>query len=709
MKRLVATAFAALLFGQQPPAVFRSTTDLVEIDVVVRDKSGKFVPDLKAGDFELRDDGQPQPVELLTLVAAAHAPRSSESPIVQPDLAATAAAAPSSRARVFLAIFDDAHLSAENFRNAQTAATELFTKQFRPGDVGGVVVGGQVANRRLTSDATELASAVKRATSSPKSDSRAFDFIEWPRMNEAEVFRVMAEDRSAIEGVVTRVCSDEPDRCRPPLSPADAEHDVRAKANRLSADLRSESERTLQIVSTMLTNLERFEGRKTILLLSEGFAADDSWSEVQRVIGLAARVNARIYTLDARGLTYRGGTALDRAPIDTQQRLLESLGSGDDAINSLAADTGGFVVRNTNNFSRAVSTIADDAGTYYVLGYRPSRALDGKFHRVSVRVKRSGIDVRARRGYVATARSAVTGEVAAPSESATTTENAAAKESAAPKQGVTPDMADALDPVFPPTKPSGIADNARPAAATTPANTSAPATSAVAGAALRVRPLANEHTTALAAGGSSSDAETRGWEAYQRGDVESARAALTPLADRAETASWVHYALGQADYALARYRDAITQWESVRNSEPDFEPVYFDLVDGYLQLKERAKAADVLMAAQLFWPTDPDVYNALGVVHNGAGAIDEAVKAFSAAIEVAPKEPVSYLNLAIALEKRYAKSLRYFVPTRAYIGNDKDRQDAMANYRKYLEFGGPYAEIARRRLDGLTWAITKKQ
>ena len=126
------------------------------------------------------------------------------------------------------------------------------------------------------------------------------------------------------------------------------------------------------------------------------------------------------------------------------------------------------------------------------------------------------------------------------------------------------------------------------------------------------------------------------------------------------------------------------------------------------KLKDRARAADVLSSAQLFWPSDPDVYNALGVVHTGAGAIDEAIKAFGAAIDAAPKEPVSYLNLAIALEKRYAKSLRYFAPTRAYIGNEKDRQDAIANYRKYLEFGGPYAEIARRRLDGLTWAITKK-
>ena len=370
MKRLVTTALTALLFGQPPPPVFRSTTDIVEIDVVVRDKTGKFVLDLSAEDFDVRDEGQPQPVELISLVA------SGRSPLGSADSAA-AVASPVSRARVFVAIFDDAHLSAENFRNAQTAATELLVTQFHSGDVGGVVVGGQVTNRRLTSDATELAAAVKQAKSSPKSDSRAFEFLEWPRMNESEVFRVMAEDRSVIDGLVTRACADEPDRCRPPLSPADAEHDVRAKASRLSAELRSESERTLQILSTILTNLERFEGRKTIVLLSEGFVADDSWSEVQRVIGLAARVNARIYTLDARGLAYRGPTALDRAPVDTQQRLLDALGAGDDAINSLAADTGGFVVETpTTSTARSRRSLKTRARTTCSDIARPARSTE---------------------------------------------------------------------------------------------------------------------------------------------------------------------------------------------------------------------------------------------------------------------------------------------------------------------------------------------
>ena len=330
-----------------------------------------------------------------------------------------------------------------------------------------------------------------------------------------------------------------------------------------------------------------------------------------------------------------------------------------------------------------------------MLGYRPSRAFDGKFHRVSVKVKRSGIDVRARRGYVATPRPAVPTDLAAPKESPVP------KQSLPPKESVGPELADTIDPVLPTAIHPGARDNQRPPAGAASSPPAVPTnTAAAAGTELRVRPLASEHTAALAEGNVSSNAQTRGWEAYQRGDVEGARAALAPLADRSDTPSWVHYALGQADYALARYREAIVQWESVRLSEPDFEPVYFDLVDGYLQVKDRARAADVLSSAQLFWPSDPDVYNALGVVHTGAGAIDEAIKAFGAAIDAAPKEPVSYLNLAIALEKRYAKSLRYFAPTRAYIGNEKDRQDAIANYRKYPGIRRP---IRRNRAPPARW------
>jgi hypothetical protein len=97
---------------------------------------------------------------------------------------------------------------------------------------------------------------------------------------------------------------------------------------------------------------------------------------------------------------------------------------------------------------------------------------------------------------------------------------------------------------------------------------------------LRVRPLAAAHVSDLA-GGDWSDASARaGWEAYQRGDLELARTALAPAAARATAPSSVQYVLGQADYALGRFREASAAWERVRGRQPQFQPVYIDLADG---------------------------------------------------------------------------------------------------------------------------------
>ena len=83
--------------------------------------------------------------------------------------------------------------------------------------------------------------------------------------------------------------------------------------------------------------------------------------------------------------------------------------------------------------------------------------------------------------------------------------------------------------------------------------------------------------------------------------------------------------------ALARFGDAVAQWERVRVSVPEFEPVYFDLVDGYLQQKAYPKAARVLLDAAGRWPRDADVLNALGVVDITGGALADAINAFDAA------------------------------------------------------------------------------
>ena len=157
----------------------------------------------------------------------------------------------------------------------------------------------------------------------------------------------------------------------------------------------------------------------------------------------------------------------------------------------------------------------------------------------------------------------------------------------------------------------------------------------------------------------------------------------------------MRYVLGQADYALNHFNEAITQFEQVRTRHPDFEPVYFDLMEGYVQSRQRDKAIRVLQTARVRWPRDPDVYNALGVTQVAAGALDDAIKTLEEGIAVAPGEALTALNLGKALEMRYFRKRRYLRGSMLWVTNERDRGDALSNYQKYLQSNGPYADIAR--------------
>jgi tetratricopeptide (TPR) repeat protein len=169
-------------------------------------------------------------------------------------------------------------------------------------------------------------------------------------------------------------------------------------------------------------------------------------------------------------------------------------------------------------------------------------------------------------------------------------------------------------------------------------------------------------------------------------------------AARPSAHAWVHYALGQASYALARYADAVAAWEKVRTAAPEFEPVYFDLVDGYLQVKDYDQAIRVLRDAKGRWPRDPEVINALGVVQTTRGALDDAIKSFQEAVAVAPADTIGYFNLGRAFEMRYARTRRWVQQIRQWVSNEADRKAAIENYERYLAAGGPYADSAREGL-----------
>jgi len=704
---ILALAASAPLLAQAPatpaaqPPAFRAGTDLVEVEVITRDKNGLFVSDLALDDFELREDGKPYPVQQVYLRVAGpkgwdEALRGSSagaSPAARPGAPPDAAAR-----RIFVIVFDDAHLSPGGFKRTQAAALTLFQSQLRDGDVGGVVSNGRMANGRLTSDRAELIKAVKDAKPNAKVLSAQLDERLWPRLSEVEAVRIFVnDDKEMMDMATRRGCEEQKGACEGPAGDDPVRSMLHGKASQFSANVRVEATRTLAMLQSVLTGLGRLEGPKNVLLMSEGFISEETWPEVQDAVSGAARANTRIYALDARGLGRGMASVESVAPTEGISRMFEQMDMGADSINSLAVDTGGFVVRNANQFDKAIERIADDAGNYYVLGYLPPSPADGKFHRIGVKVKRQGVSVRARRGYTASPRPrpVVTATIAAASDSPVRSD---------------PSVVSGSSRTEPDTSPVRIQPDAteevNPAVTNAPAPATIAAPAAASPSTMRLRPDAARHIDLLLPDPSADRAAAAGWEAYQRGDVATARASLSIAAASPAAEAWVHYALGQSEYALGAYANAVIAWEKVHQATSTFEPVYFDLVDGYLQLKQHDKAIRLLHEGAANWPRDPDIFNALGVVHTSRGTLPDAIAAFKQAIDVAPGEAVSHFNLGRAFELRYFRNRRYVKQTKRWIADEKDRVGAIEQYERYLTFGGPYADAAREGVARLKWAAS---
>ena len=552
-----------------------------------------------------------------------------------------------------------------------------------------------MANNRLTSNREELQAAAAAIKIPGQLRSRQLELREWPRLqDELEAFRIVNQERDALAAAVQRACNDDPDACK--KMPLDAL--VMEKAKRMVVDYRTATLQTLSVVDGLSKGLARMTGPKTIVFLSEGFVLQDQESELRQAVGQAARAGAHFYTLDARGLN-KGTVAeiVDQALVDSPMGATMRFDAQQDGTNSLAVDTGGFAIRNENNFARALDEIQRDAGTYYVIAYSPTNErFDGKYRSIAVKVKRPDAKVRARRGYLAVDPARLLAVPSVPPPPSASGLPAAAMPSAA---GSTPGP----DPTSPadtgaagaPT-PETVAPAAPSSDAGAPRATGA--VSAAASPAVRTRVDAGKMALALGKDKApSSDAAQAGWAAYERGDVETAARELATAAAAPDAQAWVHYVLGLSDLALRRYRDAAQSWERVRQAAPEFETVYFNLADAYIAQHEDTTAIKVLRDAERRWPNDAEIQNAIGVIQVRRGALDAAIESFARATTLSPDDGLGYFNLGRAHQMRLMKLQRYNPQTQKWMGGDDDRRKAVASFKRYVEIGGS-GTCSRRRM-----------
>ena len=399
----LAVALSAAAGAQQPQQpVFRSGVQVVEVDARVFDRDGRFVTDLTIDDFEILEDGVPQDIVALTLVGTATTTPTPPTPPPSTDTTAPTEShvptTPAPAPQTWIFFFDSNHLTpGGGFDRARKAVESFVAERFREGDLAGVVADGKMIGGRLTSLRPEILSYVRQVKPRTESRNRVIEMTrEWPRFrNEEEVLQVARRIGEATQRVITRACSEDPDSCQM------AESMVEQKAMRLASTIQKESFETFNTINGLATGLARVPGPKSIVFLSNGFASFGLENTIRNVVGQAARAGARVYAIDVRGLD-RGGSVVDAVTYDDAAGGPPVFDALADGVNSLAVDTGGLMIRNENNIGRALGEIAEDAGTYYVLGYQPANTnFDGKYRKIEIKVKRQDLRVRARQGYLA--------------------------------------------------------------------------------------------------------------------------------------------------------------------------------------------------------------------------------------------------------------------------------------------------------------------
>lgn len=402
---VLAVFVASVSFGQgtdsaqrpKPPEddVVRITTNLVQIDAVITDKNGRPITDFKPEELQLYENNRPQKITHFSYITADttdNPPPSkptagdNKMPGIPPDRLR-----PEDVRRTIALVVDDLGLSFPSTHFVRRALKQFVDQQMRTGDLVAIVrtSGGIGALQQFTSDKRQLYAAI--------------DHIKW-----------YAGGRSSVGAFA-------------PSGDLDAQ-------NKELDDFRSDlfSVGTLGAISYVIRGLSDLPGRKSILLISDGFKIGDrdfqsstsrndrTTQRLQRLIDETSRASVVIHTINASGLQALSSLRAEDSTADSnnssgartsdqiQQALRDRSNEALDlqsGLDFLADETGGTSIRNSNDIAGSIKKIIDEKG-YYLIGYRPDQSTfdfrtgPQKFHHLSLKVLRPGnFNVRMRNGF----------------------------------------------------------------------------------------------------------------------------------------------------------------------------------------------------------------------------------------------------------------------------------------------------------------------
>jgi VWFA-related protein len=402
----------------QPALTVRTAVNLVQTDVMVFDRQGRFVPGLKQDQFELEVGGKRQTVSFFELVASGSgqddAAWASKTGPANLPVRLEAGGADIGRRLIFFV--DDWHISADSLGRTRAALDHLIDTAVGVSDVAGIFpASGSIGFlQQLTDNRSVLHAAVAKLTffNAPIVDSE-----QQVPMNEAQAEAINRNNQEVIDYFVDTILKMSTTR----ISRSTIEKIVRGRALALARQATEIAGRTLSSLARVLRIFAPMPGRKIVLFLSDGFVLQTENVEILRKIreatDTAARAGIVIYSLDTRGLIVGGPDASNPVRPDTSGRLARNVASevmsAWDALNALAADTGGSFLKNTNALDAAIAKIMDETSQYYLLGWYLDRNLlePGKYRSIRVNIKdRPDLTVRVRQAKIDLVQLAIQGQ-----------------------------------------------------------------------------------------------------------------------------------------------------------------------------------------------------------------------------------------------------------------------------------------------------------
>ena len=371
--------------SKPPASSIRVTSELVLANVVVRDKKGNLIRDLKKEDFTLFEDGKKQQIstfdfenvdQLETAGGAEKTVTGETAETAGPAGVLKKSDAPVMNARdrrVIVLFFDFSAMEPDQIDRCVESAKKYINGQMRPADI--VALVSLSTNMRVDLDFTDDRTKILSVLSSYSSGS-------------GEGFAM--GDTGSAEGAAETGGS---------FTPDDTDY------NTFSADWK-----LLALQSTMQA-LGKIEQKKSLIYFSNGISqtGTDNQSALRAATAAAVKNNVSIYPVDVRGLqAFPPGGEAQSASLHGQSAYngaavlndLSGNAASQETLSTLAADTGGKAFFDSNDFSGVFTQVQKDSSAYYVLGFTSTNPLkDGHYRRLKVAVNRADVKLEFRPGY----------------------------------------------------------------------------------------------------------------------------------------------------------------------------------------------------------------------------------------------------------------------------------------------------------------------